>query len=177
MKQIILRIDTELALFIYKYIKNPKLDKILSNINKGEVFLIISILSLFLTRKDWLFAFLFVGIFSFLNDRFVLFIKKRVSRKRPSLKLLGNTFQHEDLNHSFPSAHAANSLCAVFLLITCFEQSYFFFLLSFLAGFARLLSLHHFFSDVIGGWTIGLTSGIIGFILYLNWIHKFSFNL
>jgi len=166
LKQFVLTIDKELAFFIHRNIKNPTLDKILSKLNKGEFFLVITLIILIITRSDWYLALIYVSVFAFLNDRFVLFIKKRVSRKRPSLKLLGNTFVHEDLNHSFPSAHAANSLCVAILLINCYDQSNLFYLASFFAGVGRLCSLHHFLSDVIGGWMIGFLTGLFGIFIY-----------
>jgi membrane-associated phospholipid phosphatase len=165
--ELLKKIDTEIALFIYRNIKNPKLDHFLSKINRGEVLFIIALGSLIVTKpNDWYKALLFISLICFLNDRFVLLIKKYISRKRPSLKLLGNSSMHQDLNHSFPSAHAANSMAAVIMICEIFGQSNFFYLATILAGLSRLITLHHFLSDVIGGWIIGLVSGVLGILIY-----------
>ena len=70
-----------------------------------------------------------------------------------------------DMKHSFPSAHSANSMTALFLLVAGFQFPPAMLAFSFLAGIGRLLSLHHFFSDVMGGWLIGLMVGMLGLSL------------
>jgi membrane-associated phospholipid phosphatase len=159
--------DILIAKYIHVKIKNPKLDFLLSKVNRGEVFIIITLIILSYSNIDAiLLSILYISILAFINDRIVLIIKKRISRKRPSLKILGKENNHPDLNHSFPSAHAANSMIAVILLVFNFNISPFFLLISVFAGVGRMLSLHHFLSDVIGGWIIGFCLGILGVFFY-----------
>ncbi|TGM19065.1 phosphatase PAP2 family protein, partial [Leptospira stimsonii] len=88
--------------------------------------------------------------------------KKLIARKRPLITVAGKVDSNPDMKHSFPSAHAANSMTAVLILVFLFKFSPALILISFLAGFGRLLSLHHFVSDVIGGWIIGSIFGAMG---------------
>ncbi len=161
------RWDILIAEYILAKIKNPKLDFFLSRVNRGEVFIVITLALLSFSETGSIFLPIFyISFFAFLNDRIVLIIKKRISRKRPSLKILGRENNHPDLNHSFPSAHAANSMIAIILLIFTFQFSPYLLIVSFFAGVGRMLSLHHFFTDVLGGWLIGFCFGILGVTLY-----------
>ena len=162
-------IDFTLAEFILDKIKNPRLDSILSKINRGEIFFIIILITFYFQNgSDPLIAILYTSLFSFINDRTVLILKKKISRERPALKILGKENNHPDLSHSFPSAHAANSMVALILLVNLFGFSPNFFLFSILAGIGRMLSLHHFLSDVLGGWLIGAFFGYMGVFFYLT---------
>ncbi len=168
--------DIFLAEFIFKHIKNSKLDYILSKINRGEVFILLILCLLYGNGSPHLLStILFISIFSFVNDQTVLWIKKKISRKRPSLKIMGKENNHPDLNHSFPSAHAANSMTACVLLYGIFSQHPLIFLFSLLAGVGRMITLHHFLSDILGGWLVGAVYGISGIIFYQNVWLKFPF--
>jgi len=159
--------DIQIAEYIHAKIKNPNLDLFLSKVNRGEVFIFITVVILYHSNIDSIISAIFyISTLAFINDRIVLVIKKRISRKRPSLKILGKENNHPDYNHSFPSAHAANSMISVVLLIFIFHISPFLFLISLFAGVGRMFSLHHFLSDVLGGWVIGFCSGILGTLLY-----------
>lgn len=168
--------DIFLAELIFKHIKNSKLDFFLSRTNRGEVFILLILYLLISFNSPNIFStILYISIFSFINDRTVLWIKKKISRKRPSLKIMGKENNHPDLNHSFPSAHAANSMTACVLLFGIFSQHPSIFMFSLLAGVGRMLTLHHYLSDVLGGWLVGTVYGISGIIFYqLVWI-KFPF--
>ncbi len=173
MISLILKIDTEIALFFHRKFSDSSFREFVVKINRGEISIPVAFVLLFLTvgwKSQYIYSFFYIVIFCFLNDRFVLFIKKKISRRRPSLKLLGKPDNHPDLNHSFPSAHAANSLAAVVLLNQLWGASPFFVFISFLAGLGRMITLHHFLSDVIGGWLIGLTAGLFGSFLWKYFI-------
>jgi membrane-associated phospholipid phosphatase len=168
--------DIFLAEFIFKHIKNSKLDFFLSKTNRGEVFIFLILYLLYTSDSPYILStILYISIFSFLNDQTVLWIKKKISRKRPSLKIMGKENNHPDLNHSFPSAHAANSMTACVLLYGIFYQPPLIFLFSVLAGVGRMLTLHHFLSDILGGWLVGAVYGISGIIFYYHVWLKFSF--
>ncbi|TGK11079.1 phosphatase PAP2 family protein [Leptospira stimsonii] len=165
MIQLVDKIDFSLSTWIRANLHNPRLNHILSKINRGEVFLIILLPFLFLKNDlpiAWYWVLLFTGTVTYANDRFVLFLKKLIARKRPLITVAGKVDSNPDMKHSFPSAHAANSMTAVLILVFLFKFSPALILISFLAGFGRLLSLHHFVSDVIGGWIIGSIFGAMG---------------
>ncbi|MCE9501730.1 MAG: phosphatase PAP2 family protein [Leptospira sp.] len=160
------RIDLYVAGFIQKRIQNEKLGWILSRVNRGEVFFLVLIpfIAHYSKLSEIPFLILITGIFTFLNDRLVLFIKKAISRKRPLISVMGKTDANPDMKHSFPSAHAANSMIVAVILVSGFGYPEVLFLFSFLAGIGRLLTLHHFVSDIIGGWILGFFFGTLGVI-------------
>lgn len=168
MIQIVDQIDFSFSTWIRTKLHNPKLSHILSKINRGEIFLVI-LLPLLYLKNDlpfaWYWVLLFTGLVTYANDRFVLFLKKLIARKRPLITVAGKVDSNPDMKHSFPSAHAANSMTAVLILVLLFKFSPALILISFLAGVGRLLSLHHFVSDVIGGWIIGTIFGFTGLFL------------
>ncbi|MCB1141252.1 MAG: phosphatase PAP2 family protein [Leptospiraceae bacterium] len=167
MKRSFEKIDILIAENINKSFKNPILDKILSKTNKGETFILVLIFYLLIFPVESPFLVItFTSTIAFFNDRFVLILKKFISRRRPSLKVLGKENNHPDLNHSFPSAHAANSMVTAVILYFSFGFPEYFFIFSLYAGLGRLLTLHHFLSDVIGGWMIGFFIGGAGVILH-----------
>jgi membrane-associated phospholipid phosphatase len=165
------KIDLIIAEWIKTSIKNHRLDQFLKRINRGEIFI-------FFLLGYFLFAFnefpyqkiLFISFCLYIFDRFVLFIKKRIARRRPGILILGKADDHPDYNHSFPSAHASNSFSAILMFYILLDVPEYFFLFSISAGIGRMLSLHHFFSDIIGGWLIGFLLGSLGIIAshYLN---------
>lgn len=166
MRSFVEAIDIQIAEWIHSRFQKESFRSFLSRINRGEVFAFLVIPAIFLSGlgNPWL-ALVFTGALAFWNDRLILYIKQKVSRKRPSLKVLGKPNNHPDLNHSFPSAHAANSMVVATILCLEFGMTPVLFLLSFLAGIGRLLSLHHFLSDVLGGWTIGFGMGVLGIVI------------
>lgn len=168
MIDIVDQIDFSLSTWIRTNLHNPRLNRILSKINRGEVFLLILLPFLYL-KNDlpivWYWVLLFTGLITYANDRFVLFLKKLIARKRPLITIAGKVDSNPDMKHSFPSAHAANSMTAVLILVLLFKFSPALILISFLAGVGRLLSLHHFVSDVIGGWMIGTISVFSAYFL------------
>ncbi|EMY77326.1 PAP2 family protein [Leptospira weilii serovar Ranarum str. ICFT] len=168
MIEIVDQIDFSFSNWIRAKLHNPRLSHILSKINRGEVFLIILLPFLYF-KNDlpivWYWVLLFTGSVTYANDRFVLFLKKLIARKRPLVTVAGKVDSNPDMKHSFPSAHAANSMTAVLILVLLFKFSPALILISFLAGVGRLLSLHHFVSDVIGGWMIGTIFGFFGLLL------------
>lgn len=81
---------------------------------------------------------------------------------------MNNEDKNPDMKHSFPSAHAANSMVSIFILVTVYNYSPYFFALSIFAGVGRLITLHHFLIDILGGWSIGLLIGLLNLgVMYL----------
>lgn len=160
------RIDILVSEWVLRNFSYIHLRKFIVLLNRGEVFAILIIgLSLVDQVVYPILGFVITGIFAYINDRLILMIKKKVHRRRPSLRLLGKQNNHPDLNHSFPSAHAANSMLVAVILCNEFGFHWVLYLFSVLAGLGRLLTLHHFLSDVLGGWGIGLSMGIAGVLL------------
>ncbi|MBK8395087.1 MAG: phosphatase PAP2 family protein [Leptospiraceae bacterium] len=174
----LIQIDLAISSFIRDRVKNKTLDKILSRVNRGESLLFVLLVSFFFYPNNNFYEltilFLHVGIVSYITDRLVLILKKTISRKRPLIRVMDNQDKNPDMKHSFPSAHAANSMVSIFILVTVYQYSPLYFILSIFAGIGRLISLHHFLSDIIGGWGIGFLIGLINlgvmflFQFYLN---------
>jgi membrane-associated phospholipid phosphatase len=81
---------------------------------------------------------------------------------------MNNEDKNPDMKHSFPSAHAANSMVSIFILVTVYHYSPYFFAFSIFAGIGRLITLHHFLIDILGGWSIGLLIGLLNLgVMYL----------
>lgn len=159
------KIDIFISNFIHSKIKNKTLDKILARLNKGEIFFLIFLATCYYYISDWKtfgILFLHIGTVSVISEKSVLFIKKKISRERPLIRILHKDDPNPDMKHSFPSAHAANSMTVISLMVFIYSFSPYLLLFSLLAGLGRLFSLHHFLSDVIGGWLIGF------FICILN---------
>ena len=158
MIQRLIQIDLAISGFIRDRIKNKTLDRILSRINRGETLLLILIISFFFYPNNSFWGItkliLHVGLISYITDRLVLFMKKTISRKRPLIRVMDNQDKNPDMKHSFPSAHAANSMVSIFIF-------------SLFAGLGRLITLHHFLSDILGGWGIGLVIGLLNLGLFL----------
>jgi len=164
LKKFVTRIDLIVAAFIQNRIRSEKLGWILSRVNRGEVFFLILIpfIALYSPGDQIVYVLLNTSLFTLLNDRFVLLVKKSISRKRPLLSVIGKEDANPDMKHSFPSAHAANSMIVGMILVFGYGYPEILFLFSFLAGIGRLLTLHHFVSDIIGGWILGIFFGMLG---------------
>lgn len=163
MKTFLENLDIQVSKWVLKNFQSSPFRKITVLLNRGEVFAVILLGFSFLDQVVYpVIGLLYTGIVAYLNDRLILLIKKKVSRRRPSLRLLDKPNNHPDLNHSFPSAHAANSMLVATILCNEFGFHFLLYFLSFLAGIGRLLTLHHFLSDILGGWIIGLIMGGIG---------------
>lgn len=179
-KGILGRADYVAAKFIRERLHYPWLNRILSRVNRGEMMLLI--IAPYLAYATWIgilphpgwIVLPYTGLVAYANDRFVLFLKKVISRKRPLITVVGKIDENPDMKHSFPSAHASNSMAAVILLVFLFGFPEWFLLLSLLAGIGRLLSLHHFPSDVLGGWLIGSGFGFLGLLLGRSLISLFT---
>lgn len=165
------RADYAVANFIRKNIHGPILNRILSRINRGEMMLLLIIPYLAYAAKNgllpypWWIVIPYAGVVAYANDRFVLFLKKKISRKRPLVTVAGKVDGNPDMKHSFPSAHASNSMTASLILVFLFGFPEWFLVVSLMAGIGRLLSLHHFPSDILGGWVIGACFGGLGLLL------------
>lgn len=156
--------DFIISTWIQTHLPTEKLRKILGRINRGEVFFILLLPYLILsdTFQPFFLAFLYIAIFAYTNDRLVLFLKKKFERGRPLVKVAGKIDSNPDMKYSFPSAHSANSMVVVVILVFAFSLSPWLFLFTFLAGIGRVLSLHHYPSDIIAGWIWGAILGGFG---------------
>jgi len=163
-----LKLDFTISHWIKNNFPTETLRRILGRWNRGEVFLIILLPILYFAdgfRPFWP-ALIYIAIVAFLNDRFVLFLKKVVSRGRPLISVAGKLDSNPDMKHSFPSAHSANSMVVVIVLVFAFQLPAWIFIFTFLAGLGRLLSLHHFLSDLIGGWIVGFVVGLLAVVFW-----------
>lgn len=158
--------DQRSSIWIKQNLHHPKLSWWLSRINRGEVFALILIPLLILSVKyqPLSVSLPVVMIWTFLTDRLVLVLKKYFARKRPLISVMGKVDSNPDMKHSFPSAHSANSMVVGTILVFGFGETSYFLLFSLFAGVGRLLTLHHFLSDIMGGWIIGLLMGFFGIL-------------
>ena len=159
MKKLLSNIDLGIALFIHKNLSGAKLNWVLSRINRGELLLFILVAFIYFHKNEdfgKLFILGYAALCGFLTDRLVLLVKKNILRERPLTKILGKIDSNPDMKHSFPSAHSANSMAVLLVLVYGFGLPAYLLWFSILAGTGRLLSLHHYFSDVAGGWLIGI---------------------
>ena len=163
MHKFIDKLDLQFAHFIGSIHLTKDINRFLSKINRGETVAVIFFPIAFYLHpwKEALLMLLFASIITYFNDRMVLFVKKTTSRKRPLVRVLEKVDANPDMKHSFPSAHASNSMVFLCILWLGFSYPWYIIILSFLAGIGRLLTLHHFLSDVLAGWLIGLLIGII----------------
>jgi len=163
-----LNFDQIISTWVRETFPTSEIRKILGKVNRGEVFFVI-LLPFFWFSETFVpfgWALCYLGFLTFLTDRTVFLLKRLISRRRPLLSLAGKIDSNPDMRYSFPSAHAANSMVVVVILIFSFSFSPWFFLFPVLAGIGRILSLHHYPSDVLGGWILG---GIFGSLGSLSW--------
>jgi len=159
--------DYRASVWIRSHWHNPSVSAFLSKVNRGESFalFLLPFMHFFMERPFWT-TVGFLVLFAFLTDRSVLFLKKVIARKRPLVQVMKKKDTNPDMKHSFPSAHSANSMVICFLLVFLFQQSFLFFFFSFFAGIGRILSMHHFISDVLGGWLVGIVWGGLGLLAW-----------
>ncbi|WP_411824449.1 phosphatase PAP2 family protein [Leptospira sp. 'Mane'] len=157
-------IDQKFSIWIQSHLHSQRLSWVLSRINKGEMLALILLPLMFTSDlyKPIYISLPIVLIFTYGTDRLVLSLKKYFSRKRPLVSVMGKKDSNPDMKHSFPSAHSANSAVVATILVFGFGETSWFYGFSIFAGVGRLLTLHHFLSDILGGWVIGFAIGIFG---------------
>lgn len=174
MLKLIDELDFKISNFIFKHIKNKKLDFVLGKINRGEFFFLIFLYVCYnqdLSWKEFGILCAHLAVVTTFSEKFVLFIKRKIKRVRPGNRVMGKQDPNPDMNNSFPSAHAANSMTAVSLMVFIHSFSPQLFWFSFFAGFARLITLHHFLSDIISGWLFGLFLGVLNYLVYIQFFN------
>ncbi|EKJ87056.1 PAP2 superfamily protein [Leptospira meyeri] len=161
-------IDLKFSTWIQKNLHHPRMSWVLSRINRGEMFALVLLPLMFLSElyKPVYISLPFVLVFTYLTDRLVLVLKKYFARKRPLVSVMGKVDSNPDMKHSFPSAHSANSIVVSTILVFAFHETPYFFFFSLFAGVGRLLTLHHFVSDILGGWIIGFGIGLIAVLVH-----------
>ncbi|WP_108977866.1 phosphatase PAP2 family protein [Leptospira ryugenii] len=169
--------DLRFSQWIKKYLHNEKLSWVLSRVNRGEVFALILLPLMILSQR---YSPLYVSlplvlVFTFFTDRLVLFLKKYYARKRPLISVMGKVDANPDMKHSFPSAHSANSMVVATILVFAFHETPYFFVFSIFAGVGRLLTLHHYVSDIVGGWIIGVLMGLFGVFFFQSVISTWRY--
>ncbi|MBC5787908.1 phosphatase PAP2 family protein [Clostridium facile] len=86
-----------------------------------------------------------------------------IQRKRPFEKYQFKPVIGHDTGCSFPSKHAAS---AAVICVACwyihFPLGVFIAVLAFLAGATRILTGIHYISDVVSGWGLGCSIGLLG---------------
>ena len=104
--------------------------------------------------------------------KLLLFCRERPHQAIEGIRIIGKVWE----NCSFPSGHLATSSAALFMVgyLYNLRKKWFIFLSSLfilLLGFARIYTGMHYFSDVLGGLTIGIFSSlfIIHFDRYVEW--------
>ncbi len=171
MFELIDKIDFSISNFIFKYIKNKKLDFVMGKINRGEIFFLIFLYVCYnhgMIWKEFGILCAHLAIVTTFSEKFSLYIKRKIKRVRPGNRVMGKKDPNPDMNNSFPSAHATNSMTAISLMVFIYSFSPGLFWFSFFAGFARLITLHHFLSDIITGWMFGLFLGVLNYFVYLK---------
>ncbi|MDF3818466.1 phosphatase PAP2 family protein [Leptospira sp. 96542] len=161
-------LDQTISIWIKQNLHNQKLSWILSRVNRGEMFALVLLPLMILSPiyKPVYISLPIVLAFTYFTDRLVLILKKYFARKRPLVSVMGKVDSNPDMKHSFPSAHSANSIVVATILVFAFGETPYFFLFSLFAGVGRLLTLHHYVSDILGGWFIGFFVGILGLGFY-----------
>lgn len=159
----------------------PYLDhsfKYITHLGHGFVPIIVSVL-LLLVRYSWALG---VGLSSLLMGIFVQTLKRSVfaGDHRPAMFFAdGNLPVIEGVslmqNHSFPSGHAATSLC-LFLMCAYFVKqkwaTYLFMVLALLTAFSRVYISQHFIQDtIVGGW-IGFIMAYLGYLFIVHYAEK-----
>lgn len=165
---LISKLDQKFSVWIKQNIHNPTLSWVLSRVNRGEVFGLILIPLMILSERysPAYYSIPYMILFTYITDRSVLVLKKYFARKRPLISVMGKVDSNPDMKHSFPSAHSANSIVVATMLVFIYSETPCFYFFSLFAGLGRLITLHHFFSDILGGWFIGFLIGIIGYLIY-----------
>lgn len=169
------KIDFGISNFLFHNVKNKKLDFILGRINRGEIFFLIFLYICYkhaMSLKEFGILCLHLAIVTTFSEKFVLYVKRKIQRVRPGNRVMKKEDPNPDMNNSFPSAHAANSMTAISLMVFIYSFPIELFWFSFFAGFARLLTLHHFLSDIVSGWLFGLFLGILNYMVYLEMTKK-----
>lgn len=172
------KFDEKISILIRDKIHTDSLRKYLSKINRGETLFFILIYILYIydygLRKSF-YILSYIAVFSFFNDWMVLYLKKKISRGRPLIQVLGKVDKNPDMRYSFPSAHSSNSMLACILLVHHFGVNPWIFLITFFSGFGRMITLHHYLSDVLAGWILGIIYALIPIYVW-SIINKFGYQ-
>lgn len=169
-----MKLDHTISVWIRETFPTESIRRVLGRWNRGEVFFVLILPVLIFWSPEFTpfgWALGYVCLVAFLNDRMVLVLKRTILRGRPLVSVAGKKDDtNPDMKHSFPSAHSANSMVVVLLLILAFSLHPWILIFTLASGIGRLLSLHHFFSDVLGGWVVGGVNAILASLVWVFFI-------
>ena len=144
---------------LFKNIKFPVLDAVLSVITNFGVVIIVSVLIpfiIFYKKNKKLVYFIFLTFMASFALAFL--IKLIVLRQRPIEEFTFPFFHIID--YSFPSMHTMIAFSSLPILMKYLpKQKYFFAVFAFLVGFSRIYFRFHFLSDVVFGTLAGYLLG------------------
>ena len=170
MLDLILLIDEKCFIIINKTLSNPIFDLIMPIFDNTKSFIPIMlfpfILAIIFDKRNRLQLALLIPIVIILIDQSGVLIKKLILRPRPWAVLESDQIFHlvskKGKNYSFPSNHAANisGLAIVFSSIYS-KYKYIFWTIAMTVIFSRVYIGVHYPLDVLVGWLLGSTYGLI----------------
>lgn len=145
---------------------------------------IAAILTVLRKGKRQLILFLVLLVGMGLTDLSANFVKKQVQRVRPLNALAGVHYQEDgqwrqrpadfvqtkENGTSYPSSHAANTMCLALLAMTLWPGlKKWPLLLPLAVGYSRLYLAKHYPTDVLAGWAFGLITGTLVWLVWKHW--------
>lgn len=161
----ILNIDSQIFLFVNKYLHNVFLDKsmpYLTQIGSGEFIVIIGILLCFFKDKKIRLTGILLLAGATLSFYLSGILKELFARPRPFIALNGIIPLVKVKSHSFPSGHSMNAFMFVYLMSHKFKKYALFYLVALFVAFTRIYVGVHYPLDATAGAVIGV---FLGFIL------------
>lgn len=177
--------DLDLFLLINQHWRNDVFDVLMPLLSSMTVLMICMTVALFFAvyKRGWRQVLLFVVLMVAMGgaDSSSKFVKKQIFRVRPLNEIAG-TFYREDgewrtraadfvrtkeRGTSYPSAHAANTMClAVLAMLMWPALRKWPLLLPLVVGYSRLYLGKHYPTDVVAGWLLGF---VVAGLMWILW--------